>query len=73
VALRNRLIHGYDSVDPELIWDLVQNKVPALMGHPETVLNKNREKAIGTESGARRRNRGNGFFTPAPTKPSPRE
>ena len=41
VALRNRLIHGYDSVDPELIWDLVQTKVPALISHLEKVLNKN--------------------------------
>lgn len=39
VALRNRLIHGYDSVDPELVWDLVQIKVPSLMGQLESVLN----------------------------------
>jgi len=30
VGLRNRLIHGYDSVDPELMWDVVQTKIPAL-------------------------------------------
>lgn len=30
VGLRNRLIHGYDSVDDQLIWDLVQNKLPLL-------------------------------------------
>ncbi len=30
VALRNRLIHGYDSVDPELIWDVVQTKIKPL-------------------------------------------
>ena len=30
VGLRNRLIHGYDSVDPELVWDVVQTKIPAL-------------------------------------------
>ena len=30
VGLRNRLIHGYDSVDDQLIWDLVQTKLPAL-------------------------------------------
>ena len=27
---RDRLIHGYFSVDFELIWDIVQNKIPAL-------------------------------------------
>jgi uncharacterized protein with HEPN domain len=30
VGLRNRLIHGYDSVDPELVWDVATNKIPAL-------------------------------------------
>lgn len=30
VGLRNRLIHGYDSVDDQLMWDLVQTKLPAL-------------------------------------------
>ena len=30
VGLRNRLIHGYDSVDDELIWDVVVTKVPAM-------------------------------------------
>jgi uncharacterized protein YutE (UPF0331/DUF86 family) len=38
VALRNRLIHGYDSVDPALVWDLVENKVPTLMAHLKAVL-----------------------------------
>ena len=30
VGLRNRLIHGYDTVDPELVWDVVQTKIPPL-------------------------------------------
>ncbi len=30
VGLRNRLIHGYDSVDDELIWDVVLTKIPSL-------------------------------------------
>ena len=30
VGLRNRLIHGYDSVDPELVWDVAKNKTPVL-------------------------------------------
>lgn len=30
VSLRNRLIHGYDSVDDQLVWDIVQTKLPAL-------------------------------------------
>lgn len=27
---RDRLIHGYFSVDFELIWDIIQNKIPPL-------------------------------------------
>ena len=30
VGLRNRLIHGYDSVDDQVVWDIVQSRVPAL-------------------------------------------
>lgn len=30
VGLRNRLIHGYDSVDDQLVWDIVQTKVHGL-------------------------------------------
>lgn len=29
VGLRNRLIHGYDSVDDEIVWDATQIRVPA--------------------------------------------
>lgn len=29
-AMRDRLIHEYFGVDLELVWDVVQNKVPAL-------------------------------------------
>jgi uncharacterized protein with HEPN domain len=35
VALRNRLIHGYDSVDPELIWDLCSNQSACSHGPSE--------------------------------------
>ncbi len=30
VGLCNRLIHGCDSVDPELVWDVVKTKIPPL-------------------------------------------
>ena len=38
VGLRNRIIHGYDSVDEELIWDVVKNKLPALQQQVESIL-----------------------------------
>lgn len=30
IGLRNRIIHGYDSVDDQVVWDIAQSKVPAL-------------------------------------------
>src|SRR5919107_951473 len=30
VGLRNRVIHGYDAGDDEIVWDVVQNKLPRL-------------------------------------------
>jgi uncharacterized protein with HEPN domain len=38
VGLRNRLIHGYDSVDDEIIWDVVENKIPGLRQQVEDSL-----------------------------------
>jgi uncharacterized protein with HEPN domain len=28
--MRDRLIHGYFAVDYELVWDVIENKMPAL-------------------------------------------
>jgi uncharacterized protein with HEPN domain len=30
VGMRDRLIHGYFGVDYDLVWDVVQNKIPPL-------------------------------------------
>jgi uncharacterized protein with HEPN domain len=38
VGLRNRIIHGYDTVDEELVWDVVKNKLPALQKQVESLL-----------------------------------
>ncbi len=37
-ATRNRLIHGYFSVDFELVWDIITNKIPALHQQIEHIL-----------------------------------
>ena len=42
VGLRNRLIHGYDSVDDEIIWDIVQSKIPDLRRAMEEIIAKER-------------------------------
>lgn len=31
VAMRNRLIHGYDSVDPDILWDTVKHDLLSLV------------------------------------------
>jgi uncharacterized protein with HEPN domain len=31
VSLRNRLIHGYDVVDFDRLWDIVQHELPPLI------------------------------------------
>lgn len=38
VALRNRVIHGYDTVDDEIIWDIAQTNVPELIEQLKTLL-----------------------------------
>ena len=34
-ATRNRLIHGYFSVDIELVWDIIVSKIPELKNQME--------------------------------------
>ncbi len=38
VAFRNRLIHGYDLLDDELVWDTVKSEVPVLLYEVEELL-----------------------------------
>ena len=40
VGMRNRSVHGYDQVDEELVWDVVQNRVPLLKTQVEALLEK---------------------------------
>ncbi len=38
IALRNRLIHGYSDVDPELLWSIIERDVPELARQVAAVL-----------------------------------
>jgi uncharacterized protein with HEPN domain len=38
VGLRNRLIHGYDSVDFDILWQIVSNDLPPLIEALEKAL-----------------------------------
>ena len=38
VSLRNRLIHGYDSVDMDILWRILQEDIPSLITEPERIV-----------------------------------
>jgi uncharacterized protein with HEPN domain len=38
IAFRNVLIHGYDLVDDDLVWDTIREKVPKLVSDVERLL-----------------------------------
>ncbi len=38
IAFRNRLIHGYDTVDDEIVWEVIQHKLPTLIAEVESLL-----------------------------------
>lgn len=38
VALRNRLIHGYDSVDFDILWQIVTQDLPSLIAALEKII-----------------------------------
>lgn len=37
-GMRDRLIHGYFGVDYQLVWDVVQNRIPELRRQIATIL-----------------------------------
>ena len=38
VAMRNRVIHAYDVIDHEIVWDVVENKLPRLQSRAAELL-----------------------------------
>jgi uncharacterized protein with HEPN domain len=40
VGLRNRLAHGYESIDDRIIWDVVHDRLPALEIQVAVILNE---------------------------------
>jgi uncharacterized protein with HEPN domain len=38
IGMRNRIIHGYDAVDEEILWDAVEFKVPTLSEQISAIL-----------------------------------
>lgn len=42
VGMRNVLVHDYDSVDLEIVWDVVENELPDLASRLERLLEEQR-------------------------------
>jgi len=40
VGLRNRLIHGYDAVDLDILWDIIQEDLPSLIIDLQRILER---------------------------------
>jgi uncharacterized protein with HEPN domain len=40
VGLRNRLIHGYDAVDLDILWQIIEHDLPPLISTLETILSQ---------------------------------
>lgn len=38
VSLRNRLIHGYDSIDFDILWAIIQEDLPELIANLEKIV-----------------------------------
>lgn len=38
VAMRNRLIHAYDAVDPDIVWRIATEDIPELVEDLESIL-----------------------------------
>jgi uncharacterized protein with HEPN domain len=40
VAMRNRLIHGYFDIDPDIVWSTVTRELPGLLPLLESLIGK---------------------------------
>jgi uncharacterized protein with HEPN domain len=38
VGMRNRLVHGYDQLDLDVLWDTVKNHIPSLLAQVKSTL-----------------------------------
>jgi uncharacterized protein with HEPN domain len=43
IGMRNRIIHGYDAIDEEILWDAVEFKVPNLSEQIAAILGDNQD------------------------------
>lgn len=39
-GMRTQIVHGYDQIDPEIVWKVVLEQLPPLVPHLEQILNE---------------------------------
>ena len=44
IGMRNRLIHGYDAVDLDILWDTLEDDLPSLIVELNRILSQNNAK-----------------------------
>lgn len=47
ISTRNRLIHGYQGIKNEVVWDIIQNEIPPLIEQLRTFMQAADEHRIG--------------------------
>jgi uncharacterized protein with HEPN domain len=40
IAMRNRIVHGYDHVDPEIVWRVATDDAEALLAALERIVSR---------------------------------
>lgn len=48
IGMRNWLIHGYDGIDPEILWDVLESRAGELVGQIDDILRDLKGKDAGT-------------------------
>ncbi len=43
VGLRNRLVHGYDAVDLDILWSIIETDLPELIERLEKIIEHKKE------------------------------
>ena len=43
ISLRNRLIHGYDAVDMDILWEILNQDLPGLIDELKTIISQEAE------------------------------
>ena len=51
IDFQNRIAHGYDDIDEDLVWEIIQNAVPVLRAEAEAIINDTDQHSRGLTRG----------------------